>query len=646
MTKNGMEPNRERLVALVLLLQWAHSHGPLTQDEIVRELKITKYPIEKGRAKVPAYSGDESAVRQKFERDKRAIRELGFQIETVLNDRGLEAYQIDPSSAYAPLIEFTPEEHRLVRTALRFAGGGPSGVFSVFNELPSTDASIETSRFLTPLIRASKERRVVSFDYQSKTNKKRTVEPLLIGVFDDVSYVIARTKDSAEIKGYRVNRITSMPQVLEETFSADSNTYQTAENWRPEFAKSPEPLEVVFTTSETYAGLLVQQYGASVKSVTSDEYPQITMSFESPRAALRFILDAADRVRLLAPKSLRKDLEEWLKNVNLAKAPKLEDLNFKVASTNDVLGQTLQLMHAVYAAPDGITAEELATRFQLEVDKVKDIMESISTMQPMLEAHSDATDFPAHIYKEFDDIDDPENDAGKYRVDLQSLRDDEDEPSPLMWHDLFELNVALREASRVFEDPAIFSAIEKIEDQTKAFVRIHSSANEALLTDVQSAITSKNQIKIEYIPANSDESEIRVIEPREVRTLNGHAYVRAYCENRNDWRTFRIDRIRAVLATSPATTERPVDLVANWLTQIGHIEVVVVMESDIRWIFEPLPDAQWLALSDGRHAIRFAISSQEFLDYLMLRAGAGAVVVTPEFSTAGHQLAKKILSTL
>lgn len=646
MAKNGMEPNRERLVALVLLLQWAYTHGPLTQDEIIRELKITQYPIQKGHSKVPAYEGAESAVRQMFERDKRAIRELGFQIETVANSRSEEAYQIDPSSAYAPLIEFTPEEYRLVRAALRFSGGGVNGVFSVFNELPASDASIETSRFLTPLMRAAKTKHVVSFDYQSKSNKKRVVEPLLIGVFDDISYLVARTCGEAEIKGYRINRITSMPQVQRETFSADETTYDTAERWRPEFAKSLEPLDVVVTTSEVYADLLSQQYKDFVVKVSGGERSEVTMRFDSPRAALRFVLDAADRVRLVSPKSLRKDLEAWLKKVNKAKAPSLEELNFKSASSNDVLGQTLALMHAVYASPDGISAEELATRFQMDVQKVQDIMESVATMQPMLEAHSDATNFPAHIYKEFDDLDDPDNDSGRYRVDLQSLSDDEDEPSPLMWHDLFELNVALREASRVYNDPAIFSAIEKIEEQTSSFVRFHSSVNEALLGEVEAAVTNKLQLKIEYVAGTSEVSEIRSIEPREVKVLNGHTYVRAFCTSRSDWRTFRIDRIKAILATGPATETRPADLVTNWLTQIGDTPVVVVMEPDIRWVFEPLPDAQWLSLSDGRHAVKFAISSPGFLDYLMLRAGSGAVVVTPEFSKAGHELAKKILEAL
>ena len=39
----------------------------------------------------------------------------------------------------------------------------------------------------------------------------------------------------------------------------------------------------------------------------------------------------------------------------------------------------------------------------------------------------------------------------------------------------------------------------------------------------------------------------RAIEPREMKVLNGHTYVRAYCTTRDAWRTFRLDRMSAVL---------------------------------------------------------------------------------------------------
>ena len=81
--RGGVEQSRERLVALVLLLQRAWGYGALTQEEILRELMIDEYPVAaKGPRKIPAYEGAEGAVRQKFERDKAKIRDLGFEIET------------------------------------------------------------------------------------------------------------------------------------------------------------------------------------------------------------------------------------------------------------------------------------------------------------------------------------------------------------------------------------------------------------------------------------------------------------------------------------------------------------------------------------------------------------------------------------
>jgi len=136
--------------------------------------------------------------------------------------------------------------------------------------------------------------------------------------------------------------------------------------------------------------------------------------------------------------------------------------------------------------------------------------------------------------------------------------------------------------------------------------------------------------------------------PREVKVLNGHSYVRAYCTTRNQWRTFRIDRISALLAKSPAVEERPHDDVSNWLTQIAESgdEVVAVIDAGTRYLFEPLPGAQWATLGEGRHAVKFRVTSREFLDHLMVLAGPGAVIATPAFASAGRELAQRILDAL
>jgi len=566
----------------------------------------------------------------------------------VTNDDGSVGYKIDPASGYAPTIYFTPEEERVVRLALKFCGFGRSGAFSVFNDVPASDGGLEASNYYTPVLRALNLRRALTFDYLSSTSKARLVEPLVIDVFNGVSYLVARVKGTEEIKGYRFTRITSMPAVLPDGFTVSDETLAMARAWRPEYARTPRPLDVEVSTNENYADLLVRQYPEAIAATKSNGKVEVRITFENPRQALRFVLEGADRVRLESPKSLRTELLTWLGDVNRGDVPEISAASFEVAPANDVLGQTLQLLHAVYASEDGLRVSELATRFSLTPDHVRLIMDRLVSLEPMAEASDGTNRFPAHVIKECEDWDDEEHDDSTYRADFSDLPEGAEDPSPLMWRDVFELNIALREASRIYEDPAIFSAIEKIEGAMNAPVQVEMTSNEALLAQVESAIESHSQIKIEYTSGVSDESHARAIEPREMKVLNGHTYVRAYCTSREAWRTFRVDRINAVLATSPVTEERPEDGVENWLTRVGDEgeEVVVVVEAANRWLFEPLPGAQWLVLKDGRHAVKFRSSDETFLDYLMVRAGAGAVVATTKFAKAGHDLARRIAAQL
>ena len=646
-SRAGAEPSRERIVALVLLLQRAFTdHRPLTQDEIVRDLKIDEYPsTSKSPKKVAAYVGNDTAVRQKFERDKARIRDLGFQIETVMRPDDLTGYQIDPSSGYAPPIHFTPAESRVVATALGFCGFGKSGAFSVFNDGPAGDGGLEFSAYLTPAIRAIKVRRLLGFEYQSSVRKDRVVEPLEILHEGGTSYLVAREVGAGMIKGYRFSRMTTMPLVLEQRFVVDDAARELASSWRPQYQKRPTPIDVVVLTNRDYADLLVRQYEGATAADKKDGRVEVGITFDSPHGALRFILEGAERVRLVSPKNLVKDLKEWLGRVNRGKSPSADDIKFPAVAAGDILGQTLQLLHAVYNAEDGLRVSELANRFSLDPDLVRSIMGRLVTMEPMVEAFDGAMAFPARVIKECDDWDHEDTDDSTYRAEFVS---DDDEPSPFMWRDLFELNVALREASRLFEDPAIFSAIEKIEDVTSHFMRIEHPHNEQLLSTVYEAVTNREQLKLTYHSGTSETAEERCIEPSEVKVLNGHTYVRAFCLTRNDWRTFRVDRIGTILAKSLITEDRGRDPVTNWLTAVGEEGdlVVVIVEGYVRYLFEPLPGAQWVSLADGRHAVRFHVSDPSFLDHLMILAGPGAVVASENYAHAGHRLAERIIDQL
>ena len=644
--RGGIEQSRERLVALVLLLQRAWSDGrPLTQEEIIRELKVDEYPVSsKGPKKIRAYEGNEGAVRQKFERDKARIRDLGFEIETVTLPDDSIGYRVDPASGYAPVIHFDGAEQRVVQLSLRFCGFGSSGAFSVFNETPASEGGLEFSAYYTPVVRALRMRRALRFGYQSSTNKDREVEPLVIDVLNGISYLVARVRGSGEIKGYRFSRMTSMPEVLAGTFEVDDEVLELARAWRAEFQKTPTPIDVVVTTNANYADLLVRQYPAALAATKKEGKVEVGISFQSPRTAMRFVLEAAERVRLQSPKSLRVEIAEWLKAVNKGKVPAQDSLKFSAPTSSDVLGETLQLLHAVYLSEDGLRISELATRFNLSREHVRLIMDRLSSLEPMAESNDGSGLFPAHVIKDCEDWDHEETDDSTYRADFI---DEFDEPSALMWRDLFELNIALREASRVYTDPAIYSAIAKIEEVARDFVQVEL-ANETLLSQVQAALDRHEQITILYSPGSADEAGVRSVEPREIKVLNGRTYMRAYCTTRKAWRTFRIDRINEIVARSPVLDVRPPDEVVNWLTQVGEEgeEVVVVVEAYARYLFEPLPSSQWLALADGRHAVRFRVSDKSFLDHLMVLAGPGAIVATEKFASSGHELARRIAASL
>lgn len=640
----GNDQSRERLVALVLLLQSASAHAPLTQEVIVRELMVDEYPVSaKGPRKVRAYEGNDAAVRQKFERDKARIRDLGFHIDTITTADGGLGYRIDPSSGYAPPIDFTPEEERVVQMALRLCGFGSSGVFSVFNEGPASDGGVKFTNGYTPVLRALNLRRALTFDYHSTVNKTRMVEPLVIDFFGGATYLVARVKGTDEIKGYRMDRMTSMPIVLPDTFEVDEATLCDAKAWRPAFSKGPSPVDIVCITNENYAALLQRQFPNSLAATKKGGRVEVGISFDNRNAAIDFVLEAAERIRLESPKSLRVELLEWLKKVNRGKAPDPDSLRFAGPATNDALGQTLQLLQAVYLAPEGLRISELATRFGLDRGLVRYIMDRLVSFEPM---HGEFG-FPAHVVKECDDWDDEEHDDSTYHADFFDAAGVAG-ASPLMWRDLFELNIALREATRVYDDPALASAIEKIEGAVRSFVQVEDGSKEPMLGAVQEALENDEQLKIAYTPGTAEEPAVRIIEPREIKVLNGHTYVRAYCTSREAWRTFRIDRINAIVAKSPVEELRPADTVTNWLTQVGDEgdEVVVVVEPLIRWLFEPLPNAQWLALPDGRHAVRFRVSNESFLDHLLLRAGPYAVVASPRYAKSGHALAATIAERL
>lgn len=643
MSSSGIDVARERLASLTLLLIEAHARQrPLTQEEIVALLEVDSANSSR---KVRAYEGSDVAVRQKFERDKAQIRENGLRIITTVDADQQHRYSIDPDDTYAPALDFTDDERQVVAVALRYCGFGRDGALAMFAPGRPTSGGLEYSSYLTPIVRAINLRSRVSFDYITRTKRRRRdVEPLHLRVINGVTYLVAREHDDAGwlVKGYRFSRIHSMPAVSDERSNASDEEIELARHWSPSFHKGEKTIDVLVATSPTIAALIQRDYPRA-HVVVKKRATEVGVVFDDRYEALRFVLAAGERVRLLAPDDLVKEAKEWLRRVNKMPAPDLSEIHFAPAAKRNVLGQTLAMLSAIHNASDGLRISELASRFEMSDGQVRDLMGRLATLE--VRDGPGGFTYPARIIKECDDWDHEDTEDALYRVTFEP---GDHEPTTLTWAHLFELNVALREAATVFDDPAIFSAIAKLENLAGGFVDVAATAASQIVSDVVGAIDGAEAMKISYLSGTALEPTERIIEPRALQYVNGHAMVRAYCQLRSDWRTFRVDRITAVVAKSPALEDRGEDPDPDWLTRFADDgdEVVVVADELRRYLFEALPGSQSVGASEGLLAVKFRVADPHFLDHLMVMAGPGARVVSDAHHDAGLALARRMREAL
>ncbi len=73
--------------------------------------------------------------------------------------------------------------------------------------------------------------------------------------------------------------------------------------------------------------------------------------------------------------------------------------------------------------------------------------------------------------------------------------------------------------------------------------------NELVLpAEIERALRDKGKLEIKYLSAYKEETSIRVIEPLEISVSKTNTYVHAYCHQRKQRCTFRLDRILGIKA--------------------------------------------------------------------------------------------------
>ena len=266
-----------------------------------------------------AYGDDPERGRATFERDKRALRELGVPITTVIaeGDEGATRYTVETDDYDLPPLALEPDEHlalvmatamvdldrRWDDVALRKLGGGEVAGAGVRAALPALDA-------LPALQRAVVARAPARFTYRDRA---REVAARALVFRSGRWYLIADEGEAR--KTFRVDKI---PDAVE---LGDEGTVPEAEG-DPVEALTVDPM-LLERDDEVTARVLVEGHHAArearragVEVVERLDGAAVLAVRVINRDAFRtWVLGLGAAAEVLEPPELRDDVVRWLREV-------------------------------------------------------------------------------------------------------------------------------------------------------------------------------------------------------------------------------------------------------------------------------------------------------------------------------------------
>lgn len=153
-------------------------------------------------------------------------------------------------------------------------------------------------------------------------------------------------------------------------------------------------------------------------------------------------------------------------------------------------------------------------------------------------------------------------------------------------------------------------------------------ADADVLATVQSAVTDRRSVEIDYYSYSSDENRVRRIDPYRVYATEGNWYVIGWCHLVDAERLFRVDRIRSAVPTEQRF-ELP-DQIPDATSYAGSgadRRIALDVPPADRWIAEHYPVDSIDELPDGRSRVVLAVGGDAWLERLLLRLGPTTTVV-------------------
>jgi len=306
----------ERLLNLTALL--LNTPRPLSAQEI--------------RERIEAYPEDLAAFRRAFERDKDALREMGFPLEVAEvpgTAQPIDGYRIPKDRYYLRDPGLTPEELaalRLAASVVQLEGvSAQEGLFKLGGLVGGADdeagtglevAALPGAPDLGPLFGAIAAQAPVRFRYRGED---RTVDPYRLDYQRGRWYLTGFDHLRAAERLYRLDRFESRIEPLAgPRFERPATSVPGGrlESWQ---LGEGTPVEARILVDAAQAPWVVQHLGPdAVAEERPDGSVILTMAVTSVENFRSFLLGFLDHAEVLEPTELRKDVIAWLGDIAVA----------------------------------------------------------------------------------------------------------------------------------------------------------------------------------------------------------------------------------------------------------------------------------------------------------------------------------------
>ncbi len=315
----------ERLVNLTAAL--LNAERPITAEQL--------------RSRVPGYPEDKASFRRQFERDKEALRELGFPLITLAEPAGsLVRYSVDRDRYYLRDPGLTPDElsalsmaaevvrlnglgdRRLYDALWKLEGtsapaGQPAGApadstDASMSPMPSLDAELPADASLAAVFDAIATNRAVQFSYRDET---RSVVPRSLSFENGRWYLAAFDLDRRDERSFRIDRIHGDVIVAAHADAVDIPPAppRASPSRSPWELGSGEPVEAFVMIDAAHAPWAERHVGsATVQERHADGAVTVRLVVRNSDAFRSFVLGFLDGAEVLRPAALRADLLSWL----------------------------------------------------------------------------------------------------------------------------------------------------------------------------------------------------------------------------------------------------------------------------------------------------------------------------------------------